>query len=222
MTAPRNHKIDTITIHCYVGQITCERAGEGFADPKRQASCNYVVDKDGRIGLIVEEKNRSWCSGGTLKAGGMTGSENDHRAITIEVASDSFHPYAVTPAAYGALIKLCADICKRNGIKELKWKADKNLVGQIDKQNMTVHRWFANKACCGDWLYSRHGEIAEKVNELLKGSDKMAAIVKDYYVQLLGRQARADEVAYWKAKDELAIWKGIYNSQECQTLYIRR
>ena len=97
-------------------------------------------------------------------------SSNDHRAITIEVASDTAHPYAVTDEAYNALIKLVADICKRNGIKKLLWKADKSLIGQVDKQNMTVHRWFANKSCPGEYLYSRHSDIAAKVNALLGDS----------------------------------------------------
>ena len=73
----------------------------------------------------------------------------------------------MTDAAYAALIELVADICKRNGINKLLWKADKSLIGQVDKQNMTVHRWFANKACPGDYLYQRHGAIAEAVNAKL-------------------------------------------------------
>jgi N-acetyl-anhydromuramyl-L-alanine amidase AmpD len=157
-TKNRNHAIDTITIHCYVGNVTVERAGAGFANPLRGASCNYVIGADGRIGLIVEEKDRSWCT---------SSPENDHRAVTIECASDTKHPYAVNAAVYNSLIKLVADICKRNGIKKLLWKADKKLIGQVNKQNMTVHRWFKNKDCPGEYLYSRHGEIAAKVNKLL-------------------------------------------------------
>ena len=157
-TSPRNHKIDTITIHCVVGQVTVERLGEIFAPVTRKASCNYGIGLDGKIGMYVEEKDRSWCS---------SSASNDHRAITIEVASDTKHPYAVTDKAYNALIELIADICKRNGIKELKWKGDKSLVGQIEKQNMTVHRWFANKSCPGDYLYDRHADIMDKVNAKL-------------------------------------------------------
>jgi hypothetical protein len=157
-TSPRNHKIDTITIHCVVGQASVETLGNVFAPTSRQASSNYGVGVDGRIGMYCEEKDRSWCS---------SSSSNDNRAITIEVASDTTHPYAVNEKAYAALIDLCVDICKRNGIKELKWKADKSLIGQVDKQNMTVHRWFANKSCPGDYLYNRHGEIAKAVNERL-------------------------------------------------------
>lgn len=157
-TSPRNHKIDTITIHCIVAQWTAKQGCDYFATTDRECSCNYVVGKDGSIGLSVDEKDRSWCS---------SNSANDHRAVTIEVASDTVHPYKVTDAALNALIELCADICKRNDIKELKWKADKSLIGQVDKQNMTVHRWFANKSCPGDYLYNLHSYIADEVNKKL-------------------------------------------------------
>ena len=160
-TSPRNHAIDTITIHCIVGQWTAKQGCDYFATTDRECSANYVVGKDGSIGLSVDEADRSWCS---------SSRENDNRAITIEVASDTTHPYAVTDEAYNALIKLVADICQRNGIKKLLWKADKSLIGQVDKQNMTVHRWFANKACPGDYLYERHRAIAEAVNAKL-GAD---------------------------------------------------
>lgn len=159
-TSPRIHAIDTVTIHCYVGQATVEQAGKWFSDPNCEASCNYMIGYDGKIALIVDEADRSWCSSNRA---------NDHRAITIEVASANKHPYSVTAEAYEALIKLLVDICKRNpGIGELRWKADKSLVGQPEKQNMTVHRWFANKACPGEYLYSRHAQIAAEVNGRLK------------------------------------------------------
>lgn len=157
-TSPRNHKIDTVTIHCIVGQWTAKQGCDYFATTGRECSANYVVGKDGSIGLSVEEKDRSWCS---------SSRSNDNRAVTIEVASDTVHPYKVTDQAYSALIDLLVDICRRNGIKALLWKGDKSLIGQVDKQNMTVHRWFANKACPGDYLYNLHGQIAAQVNERL-------------------------------------------------------
>lgn len=158
-TSPRNHEIDTVTIHCVVGQVSAESLGNWFAKTSTEASSNYGVDKDGRIGMYVEEKDRSWCSSSRA---------NDHRAITIEVASDTSAPYAVTDAAYSGLIKLLVDICKRNpGIKKLRWVNDKSLIGQVDVQNMTVHRWFANKSCPGDYLFDRYPDIAKKVNSLL-------------------------------------------------------
>lgn len=158
-TSPRNHVIDTITIHCVVGQVTVERLGEIFAPTSRKASSNYGIGKDGRVGLYVEEKDRSWCS---------SNSKNDNRAITIEVASDTTAPYAVTDVALNSLIKLCADICKRNNIKKLVWSTSKNeRVNHLNGCNMTVHRDFANKSCPGAFLYDRHGYIADEVNKIL-------------------------------------------------------
>lgn len=167
-TKPRNHVIDTITIHCVVGQLTAKQICGLFASSSAGASCNYAVGKDGSIGLCVEEKDRSWCT---------SSQSNDHRAITIEVASDTKHPYKVTDAALNALINLIADVCQRNNIKQLLWHGDKSLMGQVDKQNMTVHRWVKitnkttgksyYKACPGDYLYNLHGDIAARVNVLL-------------------------------------------------------
>ena len=162
-TSPRNHKIDTITIHCVVGQLSVETLGSIFSKKSNKSSCNYGIGTDGRIGMYVEEKDRSWCS---------SNAKNDHRAITIECASDLTHPYAINDKVYKSLIKLCTDICKRNGIKELKWKGNKSLIGKVDQQNMTVHRWFANKSCPGDYIYNRLGQIAKEVNNNLKPKQK--------------------------------------------------
>jgi hypothetical protein len=161
-TSPRNHKIDTITIHCVAGQCSVETLGDVFASASRKASSNYGIGADGRIGMYVEEKDRSWCS---------SNAKNDNRAITIEVASDTTEPYAVNDKAYAALLDLVTDVCKRNGIKKLLWKGDKSLIGQVDKQNMTVHRWFANKSCPGTYLYNKHPEIAAEVNKRLGVND---------------------------------------------------
>lgn len=166
-TSPRKHKIDAIIIHCIVGQWTAKQGCDYFATTDRDCSANYVVGKDGSIGLSVDEKDRAWTSGGSLKVNGISGADWDHRAVTIEVASETTHPYAVTDKALAALIDLCTDICKRNGIKQLLWQGDKSLVGKITKQNMAVHRWFANKACPGDYLYNLHGQIAAEVNARL-------------------------------------------------------
>ena len=158
-SSPRNHKIDTITIHCMAGQLSVETCGKVFENSKAQASSNYGVDYKGNIGLYVEEKDRSWCSSNMA---------NDNRAVTIEVASSSYAPYVVSVAAYNATIRLVADICKRNGIEKLVWSNDKNeRINHLNGANMTVHRDYANKQCPGDYLYSRMGDIAEKVNAIL-------------------------------------------------------
>lgn len=160
----RNHKIDTISIHCMAGNLTVESCGNVFASPSRKASSNYGIGSDGRIALYVDEANRSWCT---------SSASNDHRAITIEVANTvARDPWPISEAAYNSLINLLVDICQRNGIEELRWKGDKSLIGQVEKQNMTVHRWFAAKACPGDWLYERHGQIAAEVNKRLKPQEE--------------------------------------------------
>ena len=158
-TSPRNHVIDTITIHCVVGQCSVETLGNVFAPTSRQASSNYGVGVDGRIGMYCEEKDRSWCS---------SNSANDNRAITIEVASDTTEPYAVNAKAYAALLELVTDICKRNGITKLVWSTSKNdRVNHLNGCNMTVHRDYANKSCPGTYLYNKHPEIAAEVNKRL-------------------------------------------------------
>ena len=161
----RTHSIDRITPHCVVGQLTAESICGCFTSTAVQASCNYGIGKDGKIALCVEEKNRSWCS---------SSSANDQRAVTIECASDLNHPYAMTTAVYHSLVKLCTDICKRNGKKKLIWLGDKNKTlnysPKSDEMVLTVHRWFANKSCPGDWLYERLGDLAAKVTAQLGGT----------------------------------------------------
>lgn len=193
----RNHKIDTITIHMIVGQWTAKQGCDYFATTDRTVSANYVVGKDGSIGLSVEEKNRSYCS---------SSSSNDNRAITIEVASDTYEPYAVTDKAYNALIDLVTDICKRNGIKELKWKDDKSLIGQVDKQNMTIHQWFIATDCPGTYLYNKHSQIAAEVNKRLgvnsKPKVKYMVVAGEYTIkeQALGNRDRLISAGFKDAK----------------------
>ena len=176
-SSPRNHAIDTITIHCYVGQAQVEDMGAWFGIRSSECSSNYGIGRDGRIGLFVDEDDRSWCS---------SSAANDNRAVTIECASDGFPPFAVNDMVFNALIELCADICLRNSISELKWAGDPALIGQTDKQNMTVHRWFANKSCPGEYLYSRMGLIAEKVNEKIQNDQNLDPAYPDapFYVRV--------------------------------------
>lgn len=162
----RTHRIDRITPHCVVGQLKAVNIGGCFDEVSRQASCNYGIGSDGKVCLIVDEANRSWCS---------SSSANDQRAITIECASDKTDPYAMTDTVYNKLVELCVDICKRNGKNVLLWFAnkDKTLAYEPKDNEMviTVHRWFANKSCPGDWLYNRLGDLAAKVTAKLGGTE---------------------------------------------------
>ena len=160
----RTHSIDRITPHCVVGQYSVETLGDILVPSPRQVSSNYGIGEDGRVGMYVEEKNRSWCS---------SSSANDQRAVTIECASDKTEPYAFNDVVYRTLIRLCADICRRNGKKKLLWLGDKELTlayrPKTDEMILTVHRWFANKSCPGSWMYARMGDLADRVTEALGG-----------------------------------------------------
>lgn len=164
-TSPRTQGVDRITPHCVVGQLSAESICGCFTSPSRQASCNYGIGTDGRISLCVEEKDRSWCS---------SSGANDHRAITIECASDKTAPYAMNGNVYESLIELCVDICKRYGKSKLIWFGDKDKTlsysPKSDEMIITVHRWFANKSCPGDWLYNRLGDLAAEVTKRLGGT----------------------------------------------------
>lgn len=158
----RKYAIDRITPHCVVGQCSVETLGNVFAPTSRQASSNYGIGPDGRIGMYCEEKDRSWCT---------SSAANDHRAITIECASDITHPYAMRDIVYKRLIELCVDICKRNGKTKLLWIADKEKALSYNpapnEMLITVHRWFDNRSCPGDWLFSRLSDLANKVTSQL-------------------------------------------------------
>ena len=158
----RTHSIDRITPHCVVGQCSVETLGNIFLPTSRQASSNYGIGPDGRVGMYVEERNRSWCS---------SSNANDQRAVTIECASDSAEPDAFKDVVYQRLIELCTDICRRNGKTKLIWLGDKtatlNYSPKSNEMVLTVHRWFANKSCPGNWMYARMGDLASKVTAAL-------------------------------------------------------
>lgn len=161
---PRNHKIDKITIHHMAGNLSVETCGEVFQPTSRQASSNYGIGSDGRVGMYVEEKNRAWTSGNR---------ENDNRAVTIEVANDGGAPnWHVSDAALAKTIELCVDICKRNGIARLNYTGDKS-------GNLTMHKWFQSTNCPGPYLGSKFQYIADEVNKRLSGDEKKTKIDED-------------------------------------------
>lgn len=149
---PRNHAIDKITIHHMAGDLSVETCGNLFAKPSYEASSNYGIGSDGRVGLYVDEGDRAWASASP---------SNDNRAVNIEVANDATGgDWPVSDAAYRKLIDLCVDICQRNGIKAL------NYTGGADG-NLTEHRMFTATVCPGPYLHKRMGRIAAEVNSRL-------------------------------------------------------
>lgn len=172
-TEVKDRKLNRITPHCVVGQLKAENIGACF--PKgRQASCNYGIGTEGRVCLIVDEKNAAWTS---------SSSENDQQAITIECASDKESPYAFNNVVYNKLIDLCIDICKRYNKKSLIWIKDKDkaLAYQCknDEMLLTVHRWFKNKSCPGDWMFARMGELAQLVTDTLNGKQITRPVINN-------------------------------------------
>lgn len=150
---PRENTIQKITIHHMGGNLSLEALGESFSQQDRRASSNYAIDSTGRIALYVEEANRAWTS---------SSRENDHQAVTVEVANDETGgDWHVSDEAYDTLIALCTDICRRNGISEL------NFTGDADG-NLTIHKMFSSETeCPGPYLESKMEEIAEEVNQRL-------------------------------------------------------
>lgn len=199
----RTHSIDRITPHCVVGQCTAETLGEVF-NGTRDVSANYGIDKTGRVGLYVDEKNRSWCS---------SSRENDQRAITIECASDTTEPYAFRDVVYDRLIELCADICKRNGKTKLLWFGDKtktlNYTPKSDEMILTVHRWFSATACPGTWLMNRMDDLAKQVTAKLQGETATAQPPVQTSTLYRVRKTWAD------AKTQKGAFKVLANAKAC-------
>ena len=204
----RTHSIDRITPHCVVGQASVEGLGNVFAPVSRQASCQYGIGADGRVGMYCEEKNRSWCS---------SSNANDQRAVTIECASDATAPYAFKDVVYNRLIDLCVDICKRNGKNVLIWFGDKNKTLNYEPKSnemiLTVHRWFAAKSCPGDWMYARMGDLAEKVSKRLSGSSDPTPVVPTPPTPVPEGQWYRVRKSWMDAKSQVGAYKKLENAK---------
>lgn len=168
--APRNQPITKVTIHHMAGIMSVEQFGELVANPARQMSSNYCIGSDGRIGLFCPESDRSWCSSSAW---------NDNRAITIEVSNCQVgEPWAISDKVYDSLIKLCVDICKRNGIKKLEFTGDRN-------GSLTYHYMFAATACPATWIKNHTQDICNKVNAQLNNITPTKVESKELYTKIL-------------------------------------
>ena len=222
---PRKNAIHRITPHCVVGQFTAKEILDmslfTVYDPENGSSCNYAIGKDGSIGQGVDEGDRSWCS---------SSGNNDHQAVTIEVASDRTHPYAITDAAYAALLDLMTDICRRNGKTKLVWPGSRDAALAYDPADnelvLTAHRFFANKACPGDYMYARFGQMAEEVTKRLEGSDVTEERVKE----LISEAVKAAQPKVYTSVEECPEWarpavqaavaKGVLRGDQADRLHL--
>ncbi len=202
-TSPRKAKITKITPHNMAGDLSVETVGNGFSSKTRAASSNYGIDNKGRVGMYVEEKDRSWCS---------SSAENDNQAVTIEVANapgaSSKNGWKVTDLAFDKLVELCIDICKRNGISKLVYTGDK-------KGNLTRHNMFKNTSCPGPYLQSKFPELAERVNKALEGDKGHEAELAKPTVEKPKEQAnKAPLYRVRKAWSDAASQIGAYTELE--------
>ena len=173
-------KVIKITPHHAAGNVTVERLGESFAQESRQASSNYGIGTDGRVGLYVPEDCRAWTS---------DSKSNDFVAVTIEVANDGGAPdWHVSDKALAKLIDLCVDICQRNGIDKLNFTGDKN-------GNLTMHKYFVATACPGKYLESKFPYIAEEVNKRLEEKKEEKKVIYRVQVGAYSVKANAEKMA---------------------------
>ena len=162
-SSARTAKISKITIHHMAGNLSVESCASVFQNTDRQASSNYGIGTDGRVGLYVDESRRAWTS---------SNRDNDNIAVTIEVANDGGSPdWHISDKALAKTIDLCEDICRRNGIKKLNFTGDR-------AGNLTMHKYFANTQCPGPYLESKFQYIADEVNERL-GENPSSEPVKE-------------------------------------------
>lgn len=175
----RNHKIDSVAIHCMGMDMTLQECEQTFSDSSK-SSVNYGIDSQGKIALYVEEENRAYAT---------SDKEVDNRAISVIVASrKSKQPYEITDNAYKSLINLLADVCYRNDFT-LKWKNDKTYGiaaaakanGAVDEQNIFLHKWFSSSAkeCPGNYIIGKLPDIVSetnaKISQLKADAKKQAA-----------------------------------------------
>ena len=206
--SPRTALIRKITIHHMAGNATVEGCGRAFQGA-REASANYGIGGDGRVGLYVPEDCRSWAS---------SSRSNDDQAVTIEVANCGGAPdWPVTDKAYDRLVDLCVDVCLRNGIERLAYTGDK-------AGNLTMHSFFTATVCPGPYLRARFPEIAATVNERLEEeamtAEKLAEMLPEAFA-LLGRQKAApwaQEALDWCREQGYMVGDGTGNQQPMKPL----
>ena len=167
-------KISEITIHHMAGFLDVDKVVAMWKAGNRATSSNYGV-KGKNIGQYVGEENASWCNGNF---------DSNCRAVTIETANSSGDPnWPVSDETLATLIKLVADIAKRNNLGEL-------VVGK----NLTYHSMYAATGCPGPYLFNKLGYIADEANKINATSSGAKKLTKGYSVQFgfYANKANAD------------------------------
>lgn len=205
----RTHEIDTITPHYMAGDLSVEGCGNLFKNPNRQASSNYGIGSDGRIGLYVEEENRPWTSGSR---------SNDNRAITFECAN--LRGGVLTDACWKSLVNLTVDICQRYGFDGVYYcgAADYSRLPR-GKMMLTMHKWFQDTDCPGPWLSTQFERLRDEVNAKLRKPDPIIEEEEDDMNCLISIKNRNTVVWFdggaindLTSPEDIAVLKKVYKS----------
>lgn len=149
------YSITEITIHHMAARWTARRCGESFQAVGRQGSSHYGIGYDGEIAQYVSEEDTAWTNGLW---------ESNCRAVTIECANESSGgEWRVSDATVSSLIKLVADIAKRNGLYPL-----------VKCDNFTWHQMYSPTACPGPYLISQLDRIVNEANKIIGGNGEAA------------------------------------------------
>lgn len=202
----RNQEIIYNIPHCTAVMITAKRIGEIFEKPSRNASCNYGLGCDGKIVGVVPENKRSWCTSSQWV---------DQRGITFEIASENTAPYKMSEVAFENWKKLSVDIMIRYGKTKLIYIPDKDKAKAYKpaKNEMVImlHRWFAAKACPGEWLIQRLPEAVAEINARVAAASQAADVNAEEYTVKKGDILSKIGALYGFTADELAAYNGISN-----------
>ena len=142
-----NNKIEEITIHHMAGVLTAEQCGKIFQKKGRNASSHYGIGSDGKIASYVDESDIAWTNSNW---------KSNCKSVTIETSnSENGGTWKVSDNALNSLIKLVADIAKRNNLGIL-----------VKQKNVTWHRMFSNTTCPGEYLLSKMDYIIDEANKI--------------------------------------------------------
>ena len=150
-TKGRTQKISKITIHHMAGRLTAKQCGQIFQTKGRKASSHYGIGYDGTIASYVDEADTSWCDANW---------NSNCKSITIETSNNVVGgDWTVSDESLNSLIKLVADIAKRNNFGTL-----------VKGTNVTWHSMYANTTCPGAYLLSKMDYIVDEANKILNGT----------------------------------------------------
>ena len=156
-------KIEAITIHHMAGRLTAEQCGKIFQKVGRYGSSHYGIGYDGRIGQYVDESDTAWTNSNW---------DSNCKSVTIET-SDNDNSWYVNDTTLNSLIKLVADIAKRNNLGTL-----------VPGKNLTWHSMFTSTTCPGDYLRSKMQYIADEANKINCGSSVPSSNVVNVYYRV--------------------------------------